>query len=235
MKICNLCGSKEWTDMNNRKKVRCEACKSLERGRAMGIILSRTGILKNNMRILHFAPEKAIYDYIYKHTLPAVYDAFDLDPTKFSTKMNVKKFDLTTDLPFLQDSYYDLILHSHVMEHIPCNFVYIIYNLFRSLKKDGLHVACIPFLDGYYSENFGNLSNEEAKSQFGQFDHVRKFGNCDINRHIGLFIKMPAYYDLTLYASAYELENFNIPKRHHKGFHASTILVNKKDDYLLPL
>jgi len=232
MQICNLCGSDKWADMNMRKNVKCAICGSLERGRCIGVILSKLNILKDGMRILHFAPEKGIHDYIMRHITPSTYDLFDIDPTRYK-KMHVKKFNLLSDLPSLKDSYYDLILHSHVLEHIPCNFAYIIYHLFRSLKDDGMHIACIPFLNGFYSENFCQLSNEDARSQFGQFDHVRKFGNQDINRHLGLFIKIPPHYDLTIYANTEELARYNIPLRSHHGFHPDTILVNGKADYLL--
>src|SRR3546814_17373430 len=87
----------------------------------------------------------------------------------------------------------DLILHSHVMEHIPCNITAVLYHLHRSLKPEGKQVCCVPIIrDGPYAEDLGPTSADDAAARFGQDDHVRTFGGQATRRHSGMLFSLPA-------------------------------------------
>ena len=217
--------------MGSRRDVRCGYCGSLERTRALKLILDYYEFPPSDARVLHFAPEAGLTRWLGTRGMMQ-YDAFDLEPQRYRHTA-VKKFDLTKDASSLPSDYYHLIIHSHVMEHVPCNLAYVFYFLHRALRSGGLHVFCIPFSSGYYDECFGPLSKDEAVRRFGQDDHVRKFGRNDIERHVGSFLRLPAGYSLYDYCSAEKLDACNIPESERKGWNASTILVLRRNDYLL--
>jgi hypothetical protein len=128
---CNICGGTEWLDMSTRKAVRCETCSSLERTRALKLVLDYYGLLKKDAKILHFAPEKGL-SAIFSKLSPQGYDPVDYNPEMYKYA-NARKFDMTKDLSSLPDNYYDLIVHVHVLEHIPMNIAPIMYHLHRAL------------------------------------------------------------------------------------------------------
>jgi len=194
----------------------------------MWMYIKRLNITKKS-KILHIAPEKGIYDALYKVAGKKNYITADLKPDLYKFTKNCIRMDLC-DLDN-QDSYhYDLIIHSHVLEHTPCNIAYTLYHLHRILKKDGVHVCIIPFMPGRYDECFQNITGEERRQRFGQHDHVRKFGNEDIDSHLGKLLHLPDHFDATDSFSEDELREANIPEHFWKGFNASTVLILKRDD-----
>lgn len=228
---CNLCGSSDWKNMGKRIEVRCGTCSALERTRAIKLVIDHLKLPRRNSRILHFAPEPRLaFDFF--NASPEGYDPVDYTPDNFP-QLNVKKFDLVRDSQYLPSNYYDLIVHSHVLEHIPCNLAFIFYHLFRTLKPEGYHIFCIPFMSGSYDEYFGELPPEEATKRFGQKDHVRKFGTADVDRHLGMIVKLKDKYDLSDYADNATMDLFNIPVPDRSGLNSSTIFVTRKSDYLL--
>jgi len=229
---CNICGCTEFLDMNSRTNVRCKKCGSLERTRLLWMWIQRYKITKNT-KILHLAPERGIYNQLSALIPNSNYVVADFDPTRYSFAKNCKKIDLC-NLAEEKSNQYDFIIHSHVMEHIPCNIAYTLFHLHRMLKKKGRHICIIPFLNGKYDESFdNNLSDEERTKRFGQFDHVRRFGKEDVEQHLGCILNLPNKFDATKYFSIDDLKKYNIPEDHWKGFHIGTILDLSKDDYLL--
>lgn len=163
---------------------------------------------------------------------PEGYEAVDYNPENFPSK-KVRRFDIITDSPNLVENHYDLIIHSHVAEHIPCTLAYMFFHLSRSLQPDGYHLFCLPLSAGHYEEDFGPLTEEEALRRFGQGDHVRRFGIDDLDRHLGLIMRLEPQYSLSKYASESEMDSCNIPPSERSGFNGSTIFVARKTDYLL--
>jgi len=228
---CNLCGSTEWEDMGTRKNVRCVKCSSFERTRAIGLLLDHYEIPKKGSRILHFAPEEGLTRYLLDRE-PELYDAIDLDPRRYP-HAQTRQFDATTDCEKLETEYYDLILHSHVLEHIPCTVAYVLFHLCRALKPDGFHIFCLPLMLGHYAEDYAPLSNEEATERFGQFDHMRRFARDDIHLHLGQLMTLDLDYSLYKTHAKEEIDAVNIPESERKGLNGSTIFVTRKDDYRL--
>lgn len=228
---CNLCGSTEWADMNKRSLVRCAKCSSLERTRALKLTLDRLGIPKNGDRVLHFAPERSLGTWLQQQCGDG-YNPVDLEPSQYSF-VKTQKFDIISDSPNLPSNHYDLILHSHVMEHIPISIGFIFHHLTRALKDDGYHIFCIPMMPGNFEEYFGSMSPEEAHKRFGQSDHVRNFGINDVDRHLGAFFRLKQHYSLYDHHTKEELDACNIPERERQGLNGSTVFVTRKSDYLL--
>lgn len=228
---CNICGVQDWQDMNARKGVRCGNCKSLERTRALKLLLDHHKAPKAGATILHFAPERSLAEWI-KTTNPGHYDMVDIAPERYKHS-DVRRFDATTDCETLPDNHYDLIIHNHVLEHIPCNIAYMLFHLSRALKPDGFHVFSIPIMKGHYAEDFAPLTREEATERFGQFDHLRRFSRDDIHLHLAKLMNIDLEYSLYKTHDAETLDAANIPEHERTGLKGSTIFVTKKSDYLL--
>ncbi|YBV96724.1 class I SAM-dependent methyltransferase [Phyllobacteriaceae bacterium JZ32] len=230
-KICNCCGNNQWGNIGERRDVRCLSCGSLERTRVLKLLLDRYGYPRKNIKILHFAPEKAIYDILSNSDF-AEYDAYDLFPENFKFG-SIRRFDLCSEASKLESNYYDLIIHSHVMEHIPCNYTAVLYHIHRSLKENGVHFMCIPFMGGFFEEDFSPLEPTEAVSRFGQNDHVRRFGKKDFHRSIGMIFNISGDYHLENFFSREDLDRYNIPEAQRSGFTGTSVFPLRKRDLLL--
>lgn len=228
---CNICGCDEFLDMNSRKSVRCKKCGSLERTRLLWLYLQRLEISKNT-RILHLAPERGLYDRIKTLTDKSNYVVADINPKAYSFAPECKKIDLC-DLEDWPSFEFDLIIHSHVLEHVPCNIAYTLFHLHRMLSNNGTHLCIIPFMPGKYDECFQDIGDHERIRRFGQNDHVRRFGSDDIHAHLGKLLKLPSKFDATEDFSPKTLIEANIPENHWRGFHIGTVLSLKRQDMVL--
>ena len=229
---CNICGCEKFGDFNNRKNVMCLQCRSLERTRLLFMYLQKLDISRDT-KILHFAPEKGLYDHLYG-VFGENYHPADIDPSRYKYARNIKKIDLINiGEDVIQSNSYDLIIHSHVLEHIPCNIAYILFHLHRILKPTGSHICIIPFTHGKWDESFQDLSEDEKTKRFGQFDHVRRFGNQDIHATLGKIINLPDCFDAGKDFDEQSLIDANIPKNQWTGFMMATVLCLKKYDYKL--
>ena len=228
---CNLCGSSQFRNRKSRKNIVCTTCGSDERTRIMRLFFEKFAIVKPGMRVMHIAPERGIFEYVSK--IPEVsYEAYDLRPENFPFA-EVRRIDLLTDLVSIPNRTYDVVIHSHVMEHIPGNITAVLFHLSRILKGGGEQACVIPFVSGHYAEDFGQMSRAEHVTRFGQFDHVRRFGTADIRNTLGMVFRLPTEYDLEAYFHPEVLDRFNIPDYCRKGFTPHTFLRLKRDDMLL--
>ncbi|WP_223730407.1 methyltransferase domain-containing protein [Ensifer adhaerens] len=109
------------------------------------MILDESGILKKGTRVLHFAPEGGLATYIKGIVGDECYDARDIDIERYQ-HVKVSYFDLVEACHTLPTNAFDLIIHNHVMEHLPCNVTAVLYHLHRALSDEGLHVFSIPDL-----------------------------------------------------------------------------------------
>ena len=228
---CNICGGWFFSDMNMRRKVLCRKCGSLERTRLLWLYLQGMDLSKD-ARILHVAPEKGLAKKLAKRVSNGNYIPADIDPSRYSYVKHCIPIDLC-DLDDWPSHDFDLILHSHVLEHTPCDIAYTLYHLHRMLKPNGHHVCVIPFLSGRYDESFDDIGDSERKRRFGQFDHVRRFGRENIPEHLGKLLNLPENFDATEHFPESVLRKANIPEDHWKGFHIGTVLILKRDDMTL--
>lgn len=228
---CNICGNDEWGDMGSRRNVRCVTCNSLERTRVMKLFLDRHRSRSNVTRVLHFAPEKGLFEHVSGLDL-VEYRVADFMPQNFKFT-EVERFDLCTDCRDLPSDTYDVIMHAHIMEHVPCNVTAVLSHLHRALAPGGVHLMCIPFMNGGSEEDLGELSREDATRRFGQGDHVRKFGRLDMGRTLGMVFRIRDPFSLLDYFSADELDRCNIPERERTGYTGTSVFPLTKADYLL--
>lgn len=233
---CNLCGGTKFSDVKSRKKAKCEVCESVERTRLLWMYLERLDFTSTT-RVLHMAPERGLYTALKKRIPPAEpanYVCADIDPRGYGFVDNLATLDLC-DLDDQPSNQYDVIIHSHVMEHVPCNIAYTLFHLHRMLKPEGHHVCVIPFLPGGYDECFQPIGDQERTRRFGQHNHVRRFGTEDIDRHLGALVKLPRKFDAAEEFGEERLRNANIPESARRGFTINTVLVLGKYDMKLLL
>lgn len=226
---CNLCGSHEFNDMNYRKNVRCVHCGSLERTRLMHLFLSQHG-LKRDMRVLHFAPEAGLYRWL--RPLVDEYIVADYDLARYAHIPEIQHVDLRDPSSYEHFGNFDIILHSHVLEHIHYNYSALLLRLHRMLRPNGVHAFSTPIYGNpgeCYSEHWGSMSTEEATSRFGQSDHIRRFSSRDIDKTIGALFNLDLP-NLSHKFSAAVLKEYNIPEYIWNSFNGSTIFwLTQKD------
>lgn len=227
---CNICGGDRWGDFNRRIGIQCVNCGSLERTRLFWLFFEALD-LSPGTRILHIAPEKGVYKYL-KARFEENYVVADINPPLHGFAPDCRYIDLT-DLDDWPSQAFDLIMHLHVLEHVPCNIAYTLFHLHRMLTPEGTHLCIIPFFSGYYDECFDGIDQDERSRRFGQHDHVRRFGREDIPKHLGSLLNLPAKFDAREMFSEAHLAACNIPREFWQGFHGSTVLNLKKHDYRL--
>jgi SAM-dependent methyltransferase len=119
-------------------------------------------------KILHFAPEPCLVQYINNKKYNE-YILGDINPSKSVTKINIENIDYP-------DNYFDLIICSHVLEHVDDHLA--ISNLKRVLRKRGVVLLLFPIIDAwkktYRNKNINNKADREL--HFLQWDHLRLYG-----------------------------------------------------------
>lgn len=231
MVFCNVCGSSDLRDFNGRPSAICASCGAVERTRILKTILDATQWLQPGQRVMHLAPELGIGRFI-KGIVGSGYEAFDISPERYPPELNTRQLDLVTGAEKLPSQHYDIVLHSHVMEHLPCNETVVLYHLHRSLKPSGKHIFCIPIHDGHYESDLGNLSGEERTRRFHQHDHIRRFGRADFRNTIGMIFDLKLF-DLERLVGANQLRANAIPEEGWRGVSGHMYYFAEKDDIKL--
>lgn len=153
-----------------RKNAKCPECGSLERHRLLWLHLVNTvwpKLLVEKKDCLHIAPEPFFVN-ILKNRPDTNYVSGDLMMSDSTLKLDL------TAIP-LWDSKLDLILCSHILEHIPDDRL-AMSEMFRVLRPGGILVVMVPTHGERTYEDFSITDPKERKEHFGQEDHVRKYG-----------------------------------------------------------
>ena len=143
----------------------------------MQLFLEQMDLVRPGIRIMHLAPEAGMSRKLID--AGAIYEAYDINPSLYR-HCKVNYMDLL-DCERLPSRRYDLIIHSHVIEHVPCNITAVLFHLHRALKDCGTHIFAIPIHGGSYVEDLGPMGEEERMRRFNQSDHVRKFVGARIS------------------------------------------------------
>jgi hypothetical protein len=143
-------------------------------------LIERCGLLRSDIDVLHFAPERALA-LRFLELLGQRYLAADIDETRLSRSLPKEAQRIQVDLCRIDSDLaarkFDLIVHSHVMEHLPCSWTIVLLRLQQMLKPGGLQVFSIPMIPGYSREDVSpELSPEKRLEMFGQEDHMRWIG-----------------------------------------------------------
>tara|TARA_B100001245_G_C22881953_1_gene424200 strand:- start:1198 stop:1965 length:768 start_codon:yes stop_codon:yes gene_type:complete len=154
-----------------RENALCPNCLSLERHRLLFLYLkSETDVFKKNINLLHIAPEECFIN-IFKKSKNISYTTGDLYSPLAEVKMDIHK------IPF-QNETFDVILCNHVLEHVDDDKK-ALKEIERVMKKEGFAILQVPF---YYPipektlEDRSIINPAEREKDYGQSDHVRKYG-----------------------------------------------------------
>jgi Methyltransferase domain len=229
--ICPLCNSTEFSDFKGRGAIKCDSCGSLPRLRIAWLLLKDYAKLASGARVAHFAPEPVLAQKL-KKICGDGYEAYDLDPPRYEKRISfarIRKCDLCTDLDRFQPSSYDAIVHNHVMEHVPCNYVMVLHKLQSLLKPGGFHVFSVPVSKGHTKSDLTpGLSASTRIKEFGQSDHLVKFGAADHDMNLGMvFGQTNETYRLEDLLGERALVNANIPKAQWRPSGSTVFVVRR--------
>ncbi len=181
-----------WSEHDN-----CPVCLSGKRQRLLFMYLEKAGVFTGkNYNVLHIAPEEA-FTHVFQSCPGINYTCGDIDTERYPFCRNRVYVDLT-EIPFA-DERFDLIIVSHVMEHIPDD-AKALGEIYRVLKPGGEAILQVPISwksDSTF-EDFSITSEEERERVFGQKDHVRIYG-ADYTQRIkqaGFSVKLTNAHEL---------------------------------------
>lgn len=161
----------------------CNKCGSTDRERLVYIYLKeKTELFKSvkTKSILHIAPEcnlsQKLFDFGFSN-----YICGDLHPESYNLHIPVKKINLLKTQ--YNDDTFDLIICNHVLEHIP-NDLQAMKELKRILKPNGKAILQVPIskISKNTFEDFSVIDPKQREDIFGQFDHIRIYGQDYVTR-----------------------------------------------------
>lgn len=138
------------------------------------LFLKERKVLRAGLRVLHVAPERCLREKLT--VLPGVkYTAGDKFTPGYDYPSGTIDLDITA-MPFADGSF-DLILCSHVLEHVPDDHT-AMKELHRVLAPGGMAILMVPIaMDRAVTDEDPTVVDpQERIRRFGQFDHVRQYG-----------------------------------------------------------
>lgn len=173
---CNICGWRGFrfepfgNQSTFRKDASCPICGSLERHRAVRLMLGEK--IPPGQKVLHFAPEALMVQWLVAKSCE--YLNVDL----YNPAM--KKMDITNiELP---NESRTLVWCSHVLEHIPDDRK-ALQEIHRVLTPGGMLVLQVPIQGEVTYENPEVQTEADRLHHFLQEDHVRLYGR-DLKQRI---------------------------------------------------
>jgi SAM-dependent methyltransferase len=144
----------------------CPRCRSHPRHRAIALLVDRGDL--PGRRLLHFAPEPLL-DPVFARRPGVERVTADLHAPA-DLRLDISDMDLP-------DASFDLILCSHVLEHVPDDLA-AMRELRRVLSGGGLALVLVPYRHGVTTfEDPSITAPLDRTVAFGQQDHVRIYGN----------------------------------------------------------
>lgn len=178
---CSICGGESFSDWRGRPDEQCDQCGALARHRvAMAIYQRHLFSLKGEgwpLRVLHLAPEPGLHPLLSRE-IGVGYICADASPERYPHAECLKLF-FPNDFKIFPDSYFDAILHNHVLEHIPGHYRDHLIAFTRLLKPGGRMIFSVPgpYLGRQTIEGGENLASDaERLEKFLQEDHFKLFG-----------------------------------------------------------
>ncbi len=176
---CNYCekGFRKFLPKGNiqRKNAMCPNCMSLERTRLLlEYLRNETDIFKKNLRVLHFAPERCLFNVLKKENIN--YIDGDINPLLAREIIDI------TNIQY-SDNYFDIIICSHVLGHIP-DEKKTLKELKRVLHQNGelIIMSLIDLTLEYTLENVNIKTSAEKLKYYGEPDLERLYGKDIVKR-----------------------------------------------------
>ncbi len=165
-----------------RRAAGCYKCNSRDRERLLYAFLIEELKLgdSKNLKILHIAPEPKLSKILQKQNFKE-YVCGDLFTEGYFYANNVQNMNVL-NLPF-QNDHFDYVICNHVLEHIEEDGK-AMKELCRVLKPGGKAVLQVPISSNSAKthEDFSIVEAEKKEALFGQFDHVRIYGQDYVQR-----------------------------------------------------
>jgi SAM-dependent methyltransferase len=144
----------------------CPRCRSHRRHRAIALLLARGDL--PGRRLLHFAPEP-LFDPLFARLSGVERVTADLHAPA-DLRLDISDMDLA-------DASFDLILCSHVLEHVPDDRA-AMRELRRVLADGGLALVLVPYRAAVTTYEDPSITKPlDRMVAFGQQDHVRIYGS----------------------------------------------------------
>ncbi|MCP4707644.1 MAG: methyltransferase domain-containing protein [Planctomycetes bacterium] len=172
-----------------RANAKCPKCDSRERDRLLCLYLkNKTKIFLDELRVLHFAPERCIQKLL--RSLPNIeYISADLESALALVKTDI------TEMSF-EDHTFDVVICNHVLEHIPDDHQ-AMKELYRVLKPGGWAIIQAPVRPGMEKtfEDPEADTPEKRLQAYDQADHFRTYGRDYKDRlaKAGFTVKVDKY------------------------------------------
>lgn len=174
---CNICGwqGRHFLSDAWHSHINCPSCRSGIRQRlffaALDIIesLSFDRLIKNKS-VLHFAPEDIVSLKIRKKS--ARYITADYFRQDCDLKVDMSK------MPEIKNATFDTVIAFDVLEHVP-DYREALAEVHRVLSPKGFAIFTVPQQDNLSVtyEDATITTPEERTKKFGQYDHLRIFGD----------------------------------------------------------
>lgn len=179
----------------------CYNCNSIDRERLVYTYLKdKLNVLeRKDLKILHLAPEKNISKILSRQGFNK-YICGDLFTEGYQYPEYVQNMNVL-NIPF-EDNHFDLIICNHLLEHVP-NDIDAMKELFRVLNVNGKAILQVPISKNSDKtfEDFSITDSKEREAVFGQFDHLRIYGQDYTDR---------------LNSAGFKIERINISKEFPK-------------------
>lgn len=180
---CNVCDSRlsGWiyagpVDHGNRV---CPVCNSFGRQRLMALVLEQElqrVPASTKKTLLHFAPEIGLQRWIKAHFPRLIYLSADLCSTEVDMNLDVQSMDLP-------DGAIDIVLLSHVLEHVEDD-ARALREMHRVLTPGGMLFVQVPISGEAVTQEEKLDTPEKRLMRYGKTDHVRLYGE-DIRVRLG--------------------------------------------------
>lgn len=165
-----------------RRAAGCYQCNSRDRERLLyAFIIEELELPKNlDQKILHIAPEPKLSKILLSKNFTE-YVCGDLFTKGYDYPKHVKNMNVL-DLHY-DNEYFDFAICNHVLEHIPED-TKAMKELYRVLKKGGKAILQVPISKNQNEthEDFTITDQNKRQELFGQFDHVRIYGQDYVQR-----------------------------------------------------
>lgn len=171
--VCPCCESRErFVSYRGRPYAQCPGCGAKERDRLLVLILRDLLEHLGPRTVLHASPEATIRPFLDGRV--SSYFAVDLTRGLSSYAGQLSAAADLTRLPFAENSF-DLVLASHVLEHIPDDRA-AIREVHRVLKPGGTAILPVPIVHGGATVEYGEArADEEMHVRAPGLDYFDRF------------------------------------------------------------
>lgn len=157
----------------NEEEYSCPICQSSDRDRFIISYLDRLHLpfasREEKLKVLQFAPAESIESWLKEGCPRIEYHSTDLYMESVTFRADIQ------NMKTVADNFYDIIICSHVLEHVPDDRA-AMKEIYRILKPNGVCLFLVPvFLDAPTIDEEWGLSESENWRRFGQNDHCRAY------------------------------------------------------------